>query len=167
MTDTVKFKLSAAFIDAHACLHIREIVYGHREGWIDSTAVTDLCLRKLEAGRASDLEEQIALTLREQADTVPELLSRVVLDRPPEVLGRVWCYLALAWVYENRAQLADPLDLVEMIYADFSYPDDLEGFVRYLPVLPGEQAGEAALLSRWASYLRDKKSYFRDCDRDY
>ena len=42
-----------------------------------------------------------------------------------------WLRLLLAWIYENRSVLADPFDLVERLYADFSYPEEIRHLVRY------------------------------------
>jgi hypothetical protein len=46
--------------------------------------------------------------------------------------------------------------VVEQIYADFDYPPAVEGFVRYMPLRPGDEPGEAALVERWAAFLRSE-----------
>jgi hypothetical protein len=45
------------------------------------------------------------------------------------------------------------LGVVEQIYADFDYPPAVEGLVRYMPLQPGDEPGEAALVERWAAFL--------------
>lgn len=68
-----------------------------------------------------------------------------------------WLYLVLDWLYQHRADLADPLQTVEEVYADFGYPECLSSFVRYMPMqgpdLGSRAANEARLFERWKSYL--------------
>lgn len=53
---------------------------------------------------------------------------------------------------------ADPLQLIEMLYADFGYPTEIETLVRYMPATPGAPTGVMALEERWTDYLRQKSS---------
>jgi hypothetical protein len=46
-----------------------------------------------------------------------------------------WLYLLLAWLYEQRDLDSDPLQLVEIVYADFDYPEEMAPFVRYMPMV--------------------------------
>lgn len=45
-----------------------------------------------------------------------------------------WMYIVLHWIYDNRKVLSDPLGLVEEVYCEFDYPEEIEEFVRYMPV---------------------------------
>lgn len=49
------------------------------------------------------------------------------------MLEKKWMYVALKWLFENRRKIEDALGLVELVYADFDYPAEIESFVRYMP----------------------------------
>ena len=72
----------------------------------------------------------------------------------------VWLFLALAWVYEHRADYVEPLEVVEMIYADFEYPDEIQGIVRFMPPPPGAATGNPAIEGRWKDYLTRKAAEY-------
>lgn len=71
----------------------------------------------------------------------------------PPLAVRKWTYLELKAAFELRECLADPLGVVEQIYADFDYPAAVAEFVRYMPPPPGAPTGEGALYDRWSDYL--------------
>jgi hypothetical protein len=102
--------------------------------------------------------------LRDDVDRLPEVLAR--LDSPdhihdPRESARKWLYLELKAAYERRSDFVDPLGVVEEIYGDFEYPSAIQGFVRYMPLRPGDEHGEAALVERWAAFLREEHEALR------
>jgi hypothetical protein len=68
------------------------------------------------------LVEDLSLPLSDEPDKVPELVEQAVTDD-----RSVWICLALAYVHENPSEFNDhPLQAVEMPYADFEYPSEME-----------------------------------------
>jgi hypothetical protein len=158
MTDLVKFKIPAEFVSARVRLNLSECAWGYRNGWIDREAVISLCLTKVNAGQASETEEQLGLLLRDEIERFSEIMEAVQVASGSGMA--VWRYLALAWAYCNRSLIHDPLGLVEMLYADFGYPEDVAEFVRYMPVAEGVPIGEMALFSRWNEYLVRQDAFY-------
>lgn len=74
-------------------------------------------------------------------------------------------YLLLNWLFEHKAQYPDPLGMVEIIYADFDYPEELDGFVRYMPaqepLYKSIEANVERLYNNWRSYLEKEKIKFK------
>jgi hypothetical protein len=66
-----------------------------------------------------------------------------------------WVYLQLAWLWDHQAESSNALDEIELLYADFGYPTEIEGLVRWMPAKPGEPMGEPAMMDRWSKYLAD------------
>ncbi|MFG2907033.1 DUF2247 family protein [Kitasatospora sp. NPDC048286] len=166
MSDFLKFKIPAEFIEPRVRPSLAELEYGHREGWIDADGVISLCTRRLEAGQVSQTEETIALLLSDEADQVAGLLEGSDAGLAADDLRLVWRYLALAWAYENREDLGDALGVVEMLYAGFDYPSEMDGFVRYMPAQPGQTTGIDALMSRWEEFVRNEGEFYRGRDRE-
>ncbi|MFD9691824.1 DUF2247 family protein [Kitasatospora sp. NPDC059088] len=165
MSDLLKFKIPADFIEPRVHLSLAELAHGYREGWIGADGVIDLCVQRLSIGSVSQAEEELALLLSDEADQVEGILEGVDADRTSDDMWKVWRYLALAWAYENRESLGDALGLVEMLYADFNYPSEMDGFIRYMPAQPGQRTGIDALISRWEEFVRSESEFYRSRDR--
>jgi hypothetical protein len=162
MTTHVDVDIPSSFISERLTLTLDEMEYGLRHGWIGRQAVIELCATKFEEGLASPREEELALALSGDADRLEEMID----DETPLVAERdkmrLWLYLILAWIYERRNSIGDPLGVVEMVYADFDYPDEIAHLVRYMPPLPGNDLGAAALMSEWKSYIDEETLYLRN-----
>lgn len=67
-----------------------------------------------------------------------------------------WLYLVLRWVLDNKEAFEDPLQVLEEVYADFDYPEEMTKFVRYMPSDEpelGEKGNEARLYDHWREFL--------------
>jgi hypothetical protein len=161
--DLVKFPMSAEFVLTHALPTPCELAYGYEHGWLGRSAAVQVAL----AGYGKFLEpppayEELALLLSDSFYRVPDLIREIVrANSSGEDCSRIWLYLALAWAYVHRVEYSDPLSIVEQLYADFDYPDEIEGFVRFLPVPQGLPTGEAALYRRWSEYLESSGMKYR------
>lgn len=70
-----------------------------------------------------------------------------------ELRVRKFLFLALKWVYDNQELYEDPLQVVEMIYADFDYPEEIKGFVRYMPATSASTVGYPRFWDNWEQFL--------------
>jgi hypothetical protein len=55
----------------------------------------------------------------------------------------------------------EPLEVIEMLYADFGYPKEIEGLVRFMPPPPGAASGHRAIEQRWENFLSRKSDQYR------
>lgn len=141
-----------------------DVVWGYQKGWLDAAGVVEYAVAQLagDDDASPALVELAGLTRSEFAE-VPFLLEKVVGAAGTETnpdSERKWLYLVLAWVYDRRAELSDPLGVVEQLYADFGYPAELRGFVRYMPPEDHYEPQAhthfeniARLFSKWEEYL--------------
>lgn len=155
MTDGTPFPIPAGFVTAYLLPTGAELAYGYRMGWITATDVVSIALAKETTGAPmTEAEHDLALLLSDEFDRVEDLVAILEIDdEPAELRARVWLYLALAWLHEHRADFEDPFGVIELLYADFDYPDEMKGLVRYMPVEPGEPTGMGAMEARWSEYL--------------
>jgi hypothetical protein len=85
---------------------------------------------------------------------VAELVQAAAEALPDgEDTSRVWLYLALDWLYEHRADFVEPFEVIEMLYADFDCPAEIDGLVRFMPPPPGGAVGPEGIGQRWSDYL--------------
>ncbi len=157
----VSFRIPAEFVAAQALPTPSELAAGFGGGWLDEQGVVGVALAEMVAGVSLDeVMERLALLLSDELNLVPDLVSELLSDGGTPTDGRFWLFEALAWVFEHRADFEDPLGVVEMLYADFDYPTEIEGLVRYMPAPPGEPTGVEAIERRWADFLdRARRDY--------
>jgi hypothetical protein len=154
---SVVLELAPEFVLAEGVpLEAEDLRYGLERGFLKAHAVVDLAADAVRRGGTDPVLQELAALLRDEVGRVPEVLK--TLDDPerihdPRESARKWLYLQLKAAYTDRDRLADPLGLVEHIYSDFGYPPSVAAFVRYMPLEPGDEAGEPALIGRWAEFL--------------
>jgi hypothetical protein len=163
MSNLVRFNISAAFVNERVRLSPDELVYGYHHGWLSDSDVVAVALANLNlGGPLPSAEEDLALLLSDDYDRIPEIIND--LSRSSSGGGNpaaVWLFLALAWLHEHRSDYLEPLEVIEMLYADFDYPDEMAGLVRFMPAPPGAATGYRAIEQRWEDYLDRKGLEFR------
>jgi hypothetical protein len=157
----IKFELQpSAVIQEGIPLRAEDLRYGLENCFLSPAAVVDLAVYAVENGDDDEVMQNLAGLLRDELDRVPDILAE--LDDPerfydPRDAARKWLYLELAAAYRCRDQLADPLQVVEQIYADFDYPPAIARFVRYMPSQSSDRPGEAGIFQRWSDYLDSER----------
>lgn len=140
-----------------------ETLWGYQRQLIGRTDVISIAEDRLRLGSNDSMELELAGLVQSEHQQAIELL-RVLSSHEPNRLDRLpdktWLFLVLAWLFENREAVSDPLDEVESIYADFDYPPEIEGFVRYMPVTNehdtlehSAEDNQTTLFSKWEEYL--------------
>ena len=161
----IRFNIPAAFVVARAMPTGAELAYGFREGWLTRTDVVGVALAKYEANLPlSSTEEELALVLSTDLERVDELIADLdTADEPAERRARLWLFLSLAWLLEHRHDFADPLEVIEMLYADFDYPEEIESLVRFMPAA-GPDAGVDAIERNWRAFVDRVRSEYDQRD---
>jgi hypothetical protein len=166
MTDRlVELVLPASFVVRRVALTPEELAYGYRQGWLGDRDVIEIALAALKSGASLTAgEEELALLLSDEVERVPRLVEQ--LAPPVEVddpnTRPVWVFLVLAWLYDHRFESDDPLGVVELVYADFGYPEEIEGLVRFLPEESGTGSGVEEVLRRWQKFVSSKSAEYRE-----
>ena len=163
--DSIGIKIPADFIVSRASLEPAESVYGYRNEWLKDRDAVAICLSALgQGGQLTSPEEQIALLLSDSFDEVSDLVNE--LERSLSLTridpSAVWLFLALAWLWENRMEQVEPLEVIEMLYADFGYPESIQGLVRFMPAPSGAQVGHRAIEQRWQDFVNRQSTYYRN-----
>jgi hypothetical protein len=127
--------------------------------WKDAIAFAKF--RIAQTPDANELEQELARLEKVNAGRVNSLVRDLAeLALSQQVNEKKWLYLHLAWTYQQRELIADPLGEVERIYSDFGYPEEIEGFVRYMPPKGGwdakrhtQEENKNRMVELWKKYL--------------
>lgn len=159
-------KIPYDFLRQRVSLSWPEVKFGLDHRLIAPAVAIDKATDRLcEVDDAS--ENEVMLASRTEGESVLELVSRLAHAESPasdENVRAKWLYLVLAWLFENRGAVSDPLGMVEEIYSDFGYPREVASFVRYMPMvgpdLGNREQNEARLYDYWKSYLAEAGKRF-------
>jgi hypothetical protein len=159
-------KIPYDFLRQRVSLSWPEIKYGVDHQLIAPKVAIDKATDRL-CSSANVSGDEIELAGRSESDSILELVSRLANSEntsTEESIRAKWLYLALAWLFENRESVNNPLGIVEDVYSDFDYPREVAAFVRSMPMvgpdLGNREQNEARLYEYWKSYLDDAGKRF-------
>ena len=140
----------------------RDALFGLENQLLDPNAVAQLALSDLD--QPDPPAELVELATAEAGRPVLVEVKELAEREAPDLEGAVaskWLYLVLAWLFEHRDELPDPLHLVEIVYAEFDYPEAVAGFVRYMPTddadLGDRKLNEDRLIDKWDRFLFEER----------
>lgn len=156
--------LPTDFVLSHVSLTWREILWGYDHGWINWEGLTALATRQLVPNDPTPpAEVELAGLVVEESTRARDLAEDLASQErslSEEVIRKKWLYLILRWLFENRERAADPFALVDELYSDFDYPDEIAPFVRYMPPEDGYDPSKHSgtenydhMLQQWRDYL--------------
>jgi hypothetical protein len=152
-----------SFIRGRVRLSWTDAAWGYENGYLTWKDAVEMACDRLSEGEDDTILIELAGLTETDAHEAGKLLGKLS-EKYPTVSGQPppckWLFLVLAWVFENRDSIHDPLEMVEMIYSDFDYPEELASFVRYMPVSDGynpsahtHEQNQARLIANWKKYL--------------
>lgn len=153
---SVVFELSEAFLaEQGIALDAADVLEGVRRGFLKPRVAAVVASKAIAGGSTDPLwaameSDAVSATAAHDRASAPGGLQE---DLRSELTHHKWLFLQLTAAYLSRAALPDPLQAVEMIYADFDYPASIESFVRYMPLQPGEVPGVEGVFDRWRRFL--------------
>lgn len=155
--------IPAEFIKAHLGRPTwRELLFGLENQLLDPIAITEFAADELAQGDAPAAVLDLAIGGADEPvhDRVRYLADREAAD--DRTAAQTWLFLALAWLFEHRGDLPDPLGTIETVYAEFDYPEGIEGFVRYMPTeepdLGDRVLNEQRLTDKWHRYIDEEQA---------
>jgi hypothetical protein len=144
----------------------RELFFGLEKGYIDGKELSEYVCDALkstsppEAFELASLEPQENHLARILLKSLNEKYSSTELDPT-----KPWILLLLSYLFEHKEKYDDPLGIVEQLYADFDYPEEIAPLVRYMPLPEGVEGSEDLLLQNWRTALSNYESVFSQQDR--
>jgi hypothetical protein len=152
------------FVEKEAPLTWADLLWGYRRSFLSWRDLVHAAEKKVAEGSSNDLEIELASVDKESVWKVSELAERLAAkdDGTQNQSKMKWLFLVLAWLFEKRFELDDPLGKVEEIYADFDYPSEIESFVRYMPPTDGyapqehsKEENYTRLIRKWGEFLEN------------
>lgn len=157
--EQLEIQVPYSFIRQRTRLSWAEVKFGIEERMLRPLDAIEVAADSLEHEEATELVTELA-----SASPDEPILERVISlasneqQRDIQSIQRKWAFLVLAWVFEHRDEFQDPLEIVEKVYADLGYPEQVAPMVRYMPTeeydLGSKEQNEERLFRRWGDYLK-------------
>lgn len=144
----------------------RELFFGFENGYIDEKGVSEYVCDALTSTSPTEAIELASLEPHENylvRDILKSLTDKY--SSTESNLTKPWIFLLLSFLLENKENYNDPLGIVEELYADFDYPEEIAPLARYMPSPEGVEGSEELLFENWKAALSDYKSMFSQQDR--
>ncbi|ATA25830.1 hypothetical protein BIY26_05125 [Brenneria goodwinii] len=159
------------FIDKKTHLSWHEVKWGYENNLITS----EVPIKKAEGivltGNYTDTELELSFIIPGQTDHIAPFLKATCSEVEQEddsIIKQKWLFIVLSWLWCNRNNFDDPLGEIENIYADFDYPSEIEGFVKYMPPSDGYDPSAHTrveninrLMNNWEEYLEKVSIIFK------
>src|SRR5690348_12873453 len=126
-------KIPYSYIKPRCQISWPDIEYGLRHQFIDGHVAIDLATEELAAVNETD-SDIVALAGTALDEHILEIVERLAARnqiRASPQLSDKWLCIVLSWLYDHRDSVRDPLGVVEEVYAEFGYPRQIAGLIRY------------------------------------
>jgi len=137
----------------------QEIQYAVNQNIISSENVIEHAIKVLDEGILGyDIVLELAI-LDKDEDISPFLKKLTMLEKleDEEYIKAKWLYAVLWSLYQKRNSYEDALEMVERIYSDFDYPQNIASLIRYMPSEEGDlgsrELNAELLYKKWERYL--------------
>jgi hypothetical protein len=135
------------------------MLFGLEQELLDPAASIELAADHLGKDTNADplLVELAGLSKFEPTRPYVEKLAARERESGSNDIRDKWLYVVLAWILEHRDSYVDPLQIVEYVYADFDYPPQIAGLVRYMPSdevdLGSRERNEERIYENWKAFV--------------
>ncbi|PRA75464.1 hypothetical protein CQ054_22975 [Ochrobactrum sp. MYb29] len=134
-----------------------DVKYGIDNSYITTDDASEIALISLDSV-SSETQFDLASSKGENSETLYNLVEKLAFnDRAIHLPSEKWLFVYLAWVYEQRDRVSDPLSLAESLYSDFDYPEWVTPIIRYMPAADGEPTGDSYLMKKWGKILQSQR----------
>lgn len=159
------------FIDKNFHLSWCDVKWGYENNLIISDVPIKKAERNILTGDYANPELELSFVIPSESNYINPFLNELCSEseRKDDLKIKMkWLFIVLSWLWENRNSFDDPLAEVEIIYADFDYPSEVEGFIKYMPPSDGYDPSMHSqieninhLMSRWEHYLEKGSAVFK------
>jgi len=159
------------FIEKSSHLSWCDVKWGYENNLITSDVPIKKAEKNVLTGNYTNPELELSFVIPGESDHVTHFLKELCSEfeqKDEPTIKQKWLFILLSWLWSNRNNFEDPLAEVEIIYADFDYPPEIEGFIKYMPPSDGYDPSKHCqmeninhLMDKWKNYLETGSAVFK------
>lgn len=135
----------------------QELCWGLRNNIIVKREIIDYAKWILDE-KTKEFDVVLELSIAEEYEDISKYLDALVTSEVKQeeyYIKDKWRYVIIRDLYDNQTKYQNVYENIEVIYSDFDYPEDMAGFIRYMP-----SSGGWSLEESWERYLGEAKKQF-------
>ena len=137
----------------------QEIKFGYDEKLITTMEISNYALHLLTENMLG-FDDVLRLALVDDPyEDITNILSTLSSYEKPEDQKYIfdkWRYVILQYVYDQKQNIDSLQEVVDCLYCDFNYPEEMEPFVSYMPC----SNPQSSINESFEEYLRKNKQKF-------
>lgn len=171
--NTLNILMTYAYVSKLCNLNWNDILFAIKNGFLSHQSAIDHAVEELSKENDTPKEViDIACLSPEEAiyqhsiyPFIDELAEKTPNQEKDKTKDKIM-YVLLNWIFEHKDRYTNPLEVVEFVYDDFGFPEEISSFVRYMPskepALPTVEMNIERLYTNWKSYLDSKKAIYSE-----
>lgn len=166
--NTLNILISYEYVSSLVLLNWYDILFAVEEGFLLPEAAIKHAILELE-NNENPKESVINLAYLENGESIYPYIYELGAssEQYKKESEEKFLYVVLNWIYEHKEIYYDQLEAVEIVYADFNYPEIISNFVRYMPcdypILGTLEACNEQIFENWKNFLEHQKSKYKKC----
>ena len=157
------------FIRKNIPLDWNDVLWGYSRGLVGWRVPVELAKLKALNKTQNRVVDELAKIDKDHDWKIRDLLEELIIEESkPESQSKIkWLYLTMLQLYENKEHEDNIFDLVNDVYIEYDFPEEIITFVPMLPPKDGYVPGAHTinenrdrLLKIWFDYLQRTKIYF-------
>ncbi len=163
--NTLNILMPYEYVSSLISLNWYDILFAVEQKFLSPTAATEHAILELEK-KDNPKQTVIDLACLEKGDPIHPFIDELGAssEQNKKEAQEKFLFVLLNWVYEHKEIYSDQLGAVEIIYADFDYPQIISNFVRYMPseqpLLGTQEENIKRLYNNWSSFLDTQKAKY-------
>lgn len=161
-------KLPDNYIENNYIGSWKGLFVGLDKGWLSIKAAITIA-KKIASKKQNPSEKEIEVLFLDylEENNAKSLISQLSLDQGEDEAIEEWCYIFLKWLHEFTDSSESLSNLIDYIYAELGYPEEIAHLVSYMP-LESFDKEHPLKQSNFEQYLREKiEKYLKDKDFKY
>ncbi|HEY1849947.1 MAG TPA: DUF2247 family protein [Candidatus Binataceae bacterium] len=143
-------KLTKEFVAQQIKVDWDDLAWALSHHWLNVKVISEL------ADGIAAKDEELRTSFAMAGMDGDEIAMRASIDHQvqkfvvsDDLVRERWMLIALAWLYQHRDIFDNPWAAVEELWEAFDHPSSINCLISWMPVPPGGEAGEEAMLKRW------------------
>ena len=128
----------------------QELNWGMENNIIDKRDIIDYAKEILDE-QTKEFDVVLEVSISEEYEDISKYLDILVSSEDNQDDSDIedkWRYVIIQDLYNNQTKYENVYENIETVYSDFDYPEDMVGFIRYMPSNSGCSFEES-----WEKYL--------------
>lgn len=151
----------------HANLNWNDIFFAFYNRYISNEAVIEFAKYVVDDYINDDIVlDLVCLSPNEvnRESLLNDFLLRLIDKNKMNEAKSKFLYIVLSFIFDRKSYFEDPARAVEVVYADFNYPEEMKDFVRFMPASKDAMSLKLdeteRIFNNWKRYLDSCKTKY-------